>query len=189
LGLGAVSATLCAEPTGVITTLCAGLGYVSGDLLSGLYDMIKTAFAKDIADESQANAEAELASQKAVVDLVNSYAAKIGTEVVESRVSTTGSGGNVFGGGGQSTETIKYTYTKEMAEAVLTDLYYKAGASSKPYMAEALKANGLCRDITANLSSGGGAKLASGGIIMAGIAIGALFLLSGAKKGGKGRKL
>jgi hypothetical protein len=190
LGLGAVSATLCAEPTGIITTLCAGLGYISGELLSGLYDMIKMAFAKDIADESQANADAELASQKAVVDLVNSYAAKIGTEVVESRVSTTGSGGNVFGGGGQSAETIKYTYTKEMAEAVLTDLYYKAGASAKPYMAEALKANNLCKDITSNLGgSGGGLKLASGGIIMAGVALGALFLLSGAKKGGKGRKL
>jgi hypothetical protein len=34
-----------------------------------------------------------------------------------------------------------------------------------------------------------GSSFASGGIIMAGIAVGALFLLSGAKKGGKGRRL
>lgn len=191
LGLGAVSSQLCvADPTQVVKALCAILGYISGDLLSGLYDMIKMAFAKDIADDSQANADAELASQKAVVDLVNSYAAKIGTEVVESKVTTTGGGGNVFGGGGQKVETIKYTYTKAMAESFLTDQYYRAGASAKPYMAEALKANNLCKDITSNTGGGGGGlKLASGGIIMAGVALGALFLLSGAKKGGKGRKL
>jgi len=192
LGLSAVSATLCSgDPTQLVKVLCAGLGYISGDLLSGLYDMIKMAFAKDIADDSQANADAELASQKAVVNLVNSYAAKIGTEVVESRVTKTGGNSNVFGGGGEKVETIKYIYTKEMAEAVLTDLYYKAGASSKPYMAEALKSNNLCKNITSNLGGGGGggAKLASGGIIMAGVALGALFLLSGAKKGGKGRRL
>lgn len=189
LGLGAVSSQLCvADPTQVVKALCAVLGYVSGDLLSGLYDMIKMAFAKDIADESQANADAELASQKAVVDLVNSYAAKIGTEVVESKVTTTGGGGNVFGGGGQKVETIKYTYTKAMAEAVLTDLYYKAGASAKPYMAEALKKNNLCSDITSSIGGGGGGlKMAGGGIIMAGVALGALLLLSGKKT--KGRKL
>jgi len=189
LGLGAVSSQLCvADPTQVVKALCAVLGYISGDLLSGLYDMIKMAFAKDIADESQANADAELASQKAVVDLVNSYAAKIGTEVVESKVTTTGGGGNVFGGGGQKVETIKYTYTKAMAEAVLTDLYYKAGASAKPYMAEALKKNNLCSDITSSIGGGGGGlKMAGGGIIMAGVALGALLLLSGKKT--KGRKL
>lgn len=189
LGLGAVSSQLCvADPTQVVKALCAVLGYVSGDLLSGLYDMIKMAFAKDIADESQANADAELASQKAVVDLVNSYAAKIGTEVVESKVTTTGGGGNVFGGGGEKVETIKYTYTKAMAEAVLTDLYYKASASAKPYMAEALKKNNLCSDITSSIDGGGdGLKMAGGGIIMAGIALGALLLLSGKKT--KGRKL
>jgi hypothetical protein len=187
LGLGAVSATLCVEPSGIVTTICAGLGYLSGDLLNGLYDMIKHAFAKDIADESQANAAAELASQQAVVDLVNSYAGKIGQSVTESVVTKTG-GGNVFGGG-EKIETKTYVFTKEMAESVLTDLYYKAGASSKPYMVEALKANNLCKNITANIGGGGGAKLASGGIIMAGIAVGALFLLSGAKKGGKGRRL
>jgi hypothetical protein len=77
-----------------------------------------------------------------------------------------------------------------MAESFLTDQYYRAGASAKPYMAEALKANNLCKDITSNTGGGGGGlKLASGGIIMAGVALGALFLLSGAKKGGKGRKL
>lgn len=189
LGLGAVSSQLCvADPTQVVKALCAVLGYISGDLLSGLYDMIKMAFAKDIADESQANADAELASQKAVVDLVNSYAAKIGTEVVESKVTTTGGGGNVFGGGGEKVETIKYTYTKAMAEAFLTDLYYKAGASAKPYMAEALKKNNLCSDITSSIGGGGGGlKMAGGGIIMAGVALGALLLLSGKKT--KGRKL
>jgi hypothetical protein len=189
LGLAGVSATLCSgDPTQVVKLLCSALGYISGDLLTSLYDIIKKAFAKDIADESQANAAAELASQQAVVDLVNSYASKIGTEVVESKVTRTSGNSNVFGGGGQKVETIKYKYTKEMAEAVLTDLYYKASASSKPYMVESLKANNLCKNITANIG-GGGAKLASGGIIMAGVALGALFLLSGAKKGGKGRKL
>lgn len=187
LGLAGVSATLCSgDPTQVVKLLCSALGYISGDLLTSLYDIIKKAFAKDIADESQANAAAELASQQAVVDLVNSYAGKIGQSVTESVVTKTG-GGNVFGGG-EKIETKTYVFTKEMAEAVLTDLYYKAGASSKPYMVEALKANNLCKNITANIG-GGGAKLASGGIIMAGIAIGALFLLSGAKKGGKGRRL
>jgi hypothetical protein len=188
LGLAGVSATLCSgDPTQVVKLLCSALGYISGDLLTSLYDIIKKAFAKDIADESQANAAAELASQQAVVDLVNSYAGKIGQSVTESVVTKTG-GGNVFGGG-EKIETKTYVFTKEMAESVLTDLYYKAGASSKPYMVEALKANNLCKNITANIGGGGGAKLASGGIIMAGIAVGALFLLSGAKKGGKGRRL
>jgi len=190
LGLAGVSATLCSgDPTQVVKLLCSALGYISGDLLTSLYDIIKKAFAKDIADESQANAAAELASQQAVVDLVNSYASKIGTEVVESKVTSTSGNSNVFGGGGQKVETIKYKYTKEMAEAFLTQQYYSAGASSKPYMIEALKANNLCKNITANIGGGGGAKLASGGIIMAGVALGALFLLSGAKKGGKGRRL
>jgi hypothetical protein len=188
LGLAGVSATLCSgDPTQVVKLLCSALGYISGDLLTSLYDIIKKAFAKDIADESQANAAAELASQQAVVNLVNSYAGKIGQSVTESVVTQTG-GGNVFGGG-EKIETKTYVFTKEMAESVLTDLYYKAGASSKPYMVEALKANNLCKNITANIGGGGGAKLASGGIIMAGIAVGALFLLSGAKKGGKGRRL
>lgn len=184
LGLGAVSTSLCAgDPTQVVKVLCGALGYISGDLLSGMYDLIKMAFAKDIADDSQANAEAELASQKAVVDLVVSYASKIGTEVVESKVTKTGS--DVFGGG-EKIEEVRYTYTKEMAESFLRDQYYKAGASAKPYMAEALKQADLCKDIWSSLDQGGGAKLA-GGWIMAGIAIGALFLLSGKKA--KGSKL
>ena len=187
LGLGAVSTTLCSgDPTQVVKALCGILGYISGDLLSGLYDMIKHAFAKDIADDSQANAAAELASQKAVVDLVTSYASKIGQEVVESKVTKTSGGGNVFGGGGEKVETIKYTYTKEMAEKVLYDAYYKATASAKPYMAEALKQANLCKDIWSKTSNGGGATFAGGGLIMGAIALAGLLLLSGKKvKGSK----
>lgn len=181
LGLSAVSATLCSgDPTQVVKALCAVLGYISGDLLSGLYDMIKHAFAKDIADDSQANASAELASQKAVVDLVNSYASKIGEEVVESKVTNTGSG-NVFGGGGEKVETIKYTYTKEMAEKVLYEAYYKAGASAKPYMLEALKSKGLCKAIWGNIDDKGKSSFAGGGLIMGAIALAGLLLLSGKK--------
>lgn len=191
LGLGAVSTTLCsADPTQIVKVICAGLGYISGDLLGGLYDMIKMAFAKDISDESQSNAEAQLLSQKAVVDLVESYASKIGTDVSESRVTRTSGNSNVFGGGGEKIEQITFKYTKEMAETFLRDQYYKAGASSKPYMIAALKSKGLCRDITSGVGDGSGdsgAKFAGGGLIMAGIAVAGLFLLSGKKT--KGRKL
>jgi hypothetical protein len=186
LGLSAVSATLCSgDPTQVVKALCAILGYISGDLLAGLYDMIKHAFAKDIADESQANAAAELASQKAVVDLVESFSAKIGQEVVESKVTKTSGGGNVFGGGGEKIETIKYTYTKEMAEKFLTEQYYKASASAKPYMIEALKAKNLCKAIWGNIGGGGGGKLAGGGLLMGAIALAGLIMVSSMGKKGK----
>jgi hypothetical protein len=186
LGFSAANGQLCAEPSGVMTTICAGLGYVTGDMLNAFYDIIKSIFKKEISDDSADKASAELASQKAVVDLVNSYAAKIGTQVSESRVTKTAGDPNVFGGGGEKVETITYTYTKEMAEAVLRDFYYKAGLSAKPYMIEALKKYGLAKDIYPKDDNGGAMK-ASGGLIMAGLAIGALFLMSGKKV--KGRKL
>ena len=186
LGLSAVFTTLCSgDPTQVVKALCGVLGYISGDLLGGLYDMIKHAFAKDIADESQANAAAELASQQAVVSLVESYAAKIGEEVVESKVTKTSGGGNVFGGSGEKVENIKYTYTKEMAEKVLYAAYYKASASAKPYMLEALKAKGLCKVIWGNTGGGGGAKLAGGGLLMGAVALAGLILVSSMGKKGK----
>jgi hypothetical protein len=187
LGFSAASSSLCAEPTGVMVAICGGLGYITGDMLNAFYDIIKSIFKKEISDDSQSKAEADLASQQAVVALVNSYAGKIGTEVVESKVTRTAGNPNVFGGGGEKVEQIKYTYTKDMAEAFLRGQYYKAGISAKPYMIEALKSKGLLKDLYPKINSG--AKLASGGIIMAGVALGALFLLSGAKKGGKGRKL
>jgi hypothetical protein len=177
LGLSAVSTTLCSgDPTQVVKALCAILGYISGDLLGGLYDMIKHAFAKDIADESQANAAAELASQKAVVDLVESFSAKIGENVSVSVVTKSDS--NVFGGGGEKVETKTYVYTKEMAEKFLTEQYYKASASAKPYMIEALKAKNLCKAIWGNIGGGGGAKLAGGGLLMGAIALAGLIMVS-----------
>jgi len=185
LGLGAVSASLCVEPTGIVTTLCAGLGYISGDLLNGLYDMIKHAFAKDIADESQANAAAELASQKAVVDLVESFSAKIGESVTESRVTSAGGDPNVFGGGGEKIETITYTYTKEMAEKVLYAAYYKAGASAKPYMIEALKAKGLCKVIWGNVGGNKSGTFAGGGLLMGAVALAGLIFVSSMGKSKK----
>lgn len=186
LGFSAANAQLCAEPTGVMTTICAGLGYVTGDMLNAFYDIIKSIFKKEISDESQSKASMDLASQKAVVDLVNSYAAKIGTEVVESRVTRTAGNPNVFGGGGEKVEVVKYTYTKEMAESFLREQYYKAGVSAKPYMIEALRSKGLLKDLYPK-TSGSGLQMAGGGIIMAGVALGALLLLSGKKT--KGRKL
>jgi len=175
LGLSAVSTTLCSgDPTQVVKALCAVLGYISGDLLGGLYDMIKHAFAKDIADDSQANAAAELASQKAVVDLVESFSAKIGENVNVSVVTKSDS--NVFGGGGEVVTTKTYVYTKEMAEKFLTEQYYKASASAKPYMIEALKAKNLCKAIWAN--TGGGGKLAGGGLLMGAFALAGLILVS-----------
>jgi hypothetical protein len=177
LGLSAVSTTLCSgDPTQVVKALCAILGYISGDLLGGLYDMIKHAFAKDIADESQANAAAELASQKAVVDLVESFSAKIGENVSVSVVTKSDS--NVFGGGGEKVETKTYVYTKEMAEKFLTEQYYKASASAKPYMIEALKAKDLCKAIWGNIGGGGGGKLAGGGLLMGAIALAGLIMVS-----------
>jgi hypothetical protein len=184
LGLSAVSTTLCSgDPTQVVKALCAVLGYISGDLLGGLYDMIKHAFAKDIADESQANAAAELASQKAVVDLVESFSAKIGENVSVSVVTKSDS--NVFGGGGEKVETKTYVYTKEMAEKFLTEQYYKASASAKPYMIEALKAKNLCKAIWGNIGGGGGAKLAGGGLLMGAFALAGLILVSSMGKKGK----
>jgi hypothetical protein len=177
LGLSAVSATLCSgDPTQVVKALCAVLGYISGDLLGGLYDMIKHAFAKDIADESQANAAAELASQKAVVDLVESFSAKIGENVSVSVVTKSDS--NVFGGGGEVVTTKTYVYTKEMAEKFLTEQYYKASASAKPYMIEALKAKNLCKAIWGNIGGGGGGKLAGGGLLMGAVALAGLIMVS-----------
>jgi hypothetical protein len=186
LGLAGVSATLCSgDPTQVVKVLCSALGYISGDLLTSLYDIIKKAFAKDIADESQANAAAELAAQKAVVDLVESYAAKIGEEVVVSKVTKTSGGGNVFGGGGEKVETTKYTYTKAMAEEVLYFSYYRTTASAKPYMAAALKSKNLCKTIWGNIGGGGGAKLAGGGLLMGAIALAGLIMVSSMGKKGK----
>lgn len=185
LGFSAANGQLCADPTGVMTTICAGLGYVTGDMLNAFYDIIKSIFKKEISDDSADKASAELASQKAVVDLVNSYAAKIGTQVTESRVTRTAGNPNVFGGGGEKVETITYTYTKEMAEAFLREQYYKAGISAKPYMVEALKSNGLLKDLYPKEK--GGLQTAGSGIIMAGVALGALLLLSGKKT--KGSKL
>jgi hypothetical protein len=185
LGFSAASSSLCAEPTGVMVAICGGLGYITGDMLNAFYDIIKSIFKKEISDNSQSKAAADLASQKAVVDLVNSYASKIGKEYTESMVTRTAGNPNVFGGGGEKVEVVKYTYTKEMAEAFLREQYYKAGISAKPYMIEALKANNLCKDLYPKTNSG--SSLAGGGIIMAGLAVGALIMLSGKKV--KGSKL
>ena len=94
---------------------------------------------------------------------------------------------SVFGGGGEKVETIKYIYTKEMAETFLYGQYYKASVSAKPYMIEALKANNLCKEIWGNTGNGSGAKQAGAGILIALVGIAAFMAMS--KKGIKGSKI
>ena len=68
LGFSAANGALCSgDPTGITETICAGLGYITGDMLNAFYDIIKTIFTKEIVDDSKSQEDARLASAQAVV--------------------------------------------------------------------------------------------------------------------------
>ena len=202
-----------ADPTGWIKTACGVGGGVAGYAIEALYsELVRVFFGKK---ETNMTTCTSYTGVQAVADAKNYISLatnKVSTaNVVAIQTQLASKSGLVGQSAKRWLEVYKASGSPSVWDATMVDrlldgVYWSAGKcsyESQKYLMNYIYTTVYGSNIKKKWeaaekergnplpppSSGGGLKLASGGIIMAGVALGALFLISGAKKGGKGRKL